>query len=82
MHNRNLREVKKQRDDIMHPLQKQLSQVIPGVLVGCRQAVGRQRVGEHWGAPLIQVQMEQGPSGCHVEPSAYSTSSSKQATRR
>lgn len=82
MHSRNLRGVKTQRDDIMHHLWKIQTQVLPGVLVGCRQSVGTQGVAEHWGAPLTQVQMEQGPSGCHVEPSSYSTSSSTQATRR
>lgn len=57
-------------------------QVVPEALVGCEQSVGMQRVGEHWGVPLMQVQIRQGLSGCHLEPSSYSSPSSTQATRR
>lgn len=36
-------------------------------------------MGEHWGVPLVQAQVEQGPCGFQSEPSSYSTSSTTQA---
>ncbi len=57
----------------------QTHSALPEILVGCRHSVGGQRVCVHKVSPFIQVQLEQGPSGCQLEPSSYSTPSNTHA---
>lgn len=55
---------------------------LPVNLVGCRHSVGGQCVCVHKVSPFTQVQLEQGPSGCQMEPSSYSTPSNTHAAVR
>ena len=54
---------------------------LPVILVGWRHSVEGQRVCVHKASPFAQVQLEQGPSGCQLKPSSYSTPSNTHAIR-
>lgn len=66
----------------MHIDNAQAHTVLPVILVGCRHSVEGQRVRVHKVSPFTQVQLEQGPSGCQLDPSSYSTPSNTHATMR
>lgn len=50
--------------------------------MGCRQLLAAHCVRVHTASPFAQVQLEQGPSGCQLDPSSYSTPSSSHAAMR
>lgn len=82
-HNRSLRKRTRQSTEAhLHSNRAQTHSALPVILVGCRHSVEGQRVCEHKVSPFTQVQLEQGPSGCQLEPSSYSTPSNTHTAMR